>query len=142
MQCLVTRRPTAELAAEQDDTIGNEPDVDGPCGIGEDVRSGRTKAHTVGAADREMRREGPRLELQADVSRAQAECVRERRQAVAAFALRNRQYAAYQRKWLRRFPSLIRVNGNRPAEEVADEILEMARTRQRLPADRAAGSDA
>ena len=58
-------------------------------------------------------------------------------QAIEAIALQTRRYAAYQRKWMRRVPALIRVNANRPAEEVADEIVEVARTGKRLPAPRA-----
>jgi tRNA dimethylallyltransferase len=43
--------------------------------------------------------------------------------------VRTRQYAAYQRKWMRRIPGLTPVDATRPVGEVADEILEMARTR-------------
>jgi tRNA dimethylallyltransferase len=57
-----------------------------------------------------------------------------RDEAEAALVRRTRRYAAYQRKWMRRVPGLVSVDGDRPAGEVADEILEMARTRQRLPA--------
>ena len=49
-------------------------------------------------------------------------------QAIEAIALSTRRYAAYQRKWMRRIPALIKVNANRSAEEVADEIVEVART--------------
>ena len=52
-------------------------------------------------------------------------------------ALRTRQYAAYQRKWLRRIPGVVSVRADRPPDAVADEILEVARARQRLPARRA-----
>ena len=55
-------------------------------------------------------------------------------EAEAALVRRTRRYAAYQRKWMRRVPGLVSVDADRPAGEVADEILEMARTRQRLPA--------
>ena len=55
-------------------------------------------------------------------------------EAIAALIRRTRRYAAYQRKWMRRIPGLVTVPADRPAGEVADEILEMARTRQRLPA--------
>jgi tRNA dimethylallyltransferase len=44
--------------------------------------------------------------------------------------VRTRQYAAYQRKWMRRIPRLVGVDARRPADEVASEILEMARARQ------------
>ena len=56
--------------------------------------------------------------------------------ALAEFALRNRQFAAYQRKWMRRIPGLVTVRGDRDADEVADEILALARARERLPAGR------
>ncbi|HXV34598.1 MAG TPA: tRNA (adenosine(37)-N6)-dimethylallyltransferase MiaA [Gaiellaceae bacterium] len=58
-------------------------------------------------------------------------------EAVEAVALRTRQYAAYQRKWLRRIPGVVSVRADRPPDAVADEILEVARARQRLPARRA-----
>jgi len=53
--------------------------------------------------------------------------------ARAKLVLRTRRYAAYQRKWMRRIPSIVMIDGgsasSRPAAEVADEILEVARTR-------------
>ena len=58
-------------------------------------------------------------------------------EAVQAIALRTRRYAAYQRKWMRRIPGIVLVDADRPAEQIADEILEVARARQRLPAGRA-----
>ena len=57
-----------------------------------------------------------------------------RAEALEALIRRTRRYAAYQRKWMRRIPGLVSVPADRPAGEVADEILEMARARQRLPA--------
>jgi len=36
---------------------------------------------------------------------------------------RTRRYAAYQRKWMRRIGSLVMINGDRPPEEVAGDIL-------------------
>jgi tRNA dimethylallyltransferase len=57
-------------------------------------------------------------------------------EALAALVLRTRRYAAYQRKWMRRIPGLVSVNANRPAHEVADEIVQVASARQRLPARR------
>ena len=55
-------------------------------------------------------------------------------QAIEAITLRTRRYATYQRKWMRRVPALIRVSANRSVEEVADEIVEVARTGKRLSA--------
>ena len=60
-----------------------------------------------------------------------------RDEALAAIVVRTRRYAAYQRKWMRRIPGLVMVNADRPADEVADEIQQMARAREQLPARRA-----
>ncbi len=57
-------------------------------------------------------------------------------EAAEALNLRTRRYAAYQRKWMRRIPGLVSVAADRPPGEVADEILEMVRARQHLPARR------
>jgi tRNA dimethylallyltransferase len=57
--------------------------------------------------------------------------------AFAALVLRTRRYAAYQRKWMRRISGLVSVNADRPPDEVADEIVEVASAGQRLPAGRA-----
>ena len=58
-------------------------------------------------------------------------------EAIVAVAQRTRQYAAYQRKWLRRVPGAVSVAADRPPNAIADAILEVARARQRLPARRA-----
>ena len=55
-------------------------------------------------------------------------------EARAAIVVRTRRYAAYQRKWMRRIPGLVMVNADRPADEVADEIQQMARAREQLRA--------
>jgi tRNA dimethylallyltransferase len=60
-----------------------------------------------------------------------------REEATAAIISRTRQYAAYQRKWMRRIPGIVSLAADRPPGDVADEILEVARARQRLPARRA-----
>jgi tRNA dimethylallyltransferase len=57
-----------------------------------------------------------------------------RDEAFAELVTRTRRYAAYQRKWMRRIPGLVSLPADRPPGEVADEILEVARTRQRLSA--------
>src|SRR5213076_1636479 len=64
------------------------------------------------------------------------------REAAEALSLRTRRYAAYQRKWMRRIPGLVSVAADRPPGEVADEILEMVRARQRLSARRGRAGDA
>jgi tRNA dimethylallyltransferase len=65
-----------------------------------------------------------------------------REQAIETYNRRVRRYAAYQRKWMRRIPGIVIIDANRPANEVADELLEMARARQRLPGDAAVRADA
>ncbi len=60
-----------------------------------------------------------------------------REQAIAELVLRTRRYAAYQRKWMRRIPGIVTVRADRPAGHVADEILQVARARKRLPPRRA-----
>ena len=49
-----------------------------------------------------------------------------RNEAVAAIALRTRRYAAYQRKWMRRIPSVQTVSADRSAAETAAEVLARA----------------
>jgi tRNA dimethylallyltransferase len=50
----------------------------------------------------------------------------EAREAIIA---RTRRYAAYQRKWMRRIPGIVLVDAERPAEEVAGAVLDLARAR-------------
>jgi tRNA dimethylallyltransferase len=65
-----------------------------------------------------------------------------RDQAVDLLVTKTRQYAAYQRKWMRRIPGLVSVDADRPPGDVADEILEVVRARKRLPARRGRAADA
>ena len=58
-------------------------------------------------------------------------------EAIEHVVQQTRRYAAYQRKWMRRIPGLVSLPAGRPPAEIADEIVEMARARQRLPARRA-----
>ena len=60
-----------------------------------------------------------------------------REEAEAALVTRTRQLAAYQRKWMRRIPGLVSVRADRSPDEVADDILALARGGQRIPAGRA-----
>jgi tRNA dimethylallyltransferase len=48
-----------------------------------------------------------------------------RRQIIA----RTRRYAAYQRKWMRRIPDIKMIDADRPAEQVAHAVLDLARAR-------------
>jgi tRNA dimethylallyltransferase len=57
--------------------------------------------------------------------------------ALEALVRRSRRLASYQRKWMRRIPGLVSLPANRPPGEIADELLQVARARQRLLAGRA-----
>jgi tRNA dimethylallyltransferase len=50
-------------------------------------------------------------------------------EARARIVVRTRRYAAYQRKWMRRIPGIVMIDADRPPDEVADAILEVARAR-------------
>jgi tRNA dimethylallyltransferase len=50
-----------------------------------------------------------------------------------ALVARTRRYARYQRKWMRRVPGIVIVDGDRPVGEIANDIVSLARTRERLP---------
>lgn len=49
--------------------------------------------------------------------------------AQRAIVERTVRYAAYQRKWMRRIPGVVLVDADRPPEEVAGDVLELARAR-------------
>ena len=57
-----------------------------------------------------------------------------REEAIEAITIRSRRYAVYQLRWMRRIPGVVSLPAQRPPGELADAILEMARSRQRLPA--------
>jgi len=50
-------------------------------------------------------------------------------EAFERIVVRTRQYAAYQRKWMRRIPAIVMIDADRPSTEVADAILDVARAR-------------
>ena len=54
-------------------------------------------------------------------------------EAIDRIARATRRLARYQRKWLRRLPGVIRLDGARPPEEIADEIVALERAGERLP---------
>jgi tRNA dimethylallyltransferase len=54
-------------------------------------------------------------------------------EAVASVAQATRRLARYQRKWLRRMPGVTTLDGRRPAEELADEIVALGRAGEHLP---------
>lgn len=55
-----------------------------------------------------------------------------RGEAIEAIIVRTRRYAAYQRKWMRRVPGLVMVDADRPPGDIADDIVALAGTRERL----------
>ena len=56
-----------------------------------------------------------------------------REEAIDTLVARTRRYAAYQRKWMRRVPGLVMVDADRPPGEIADDIVALAGSRERLP---------
>lgn len=52
--------------------------------------------------------------------------------AIGVVNAQTRRYAAYQRKWMRRLEGLVMVAADRPTEEVAAEIVALARAREPL----------
>jgi tRNA dimethylallyltransferase len=54
-------------------------------------------------------------------------------EAVESVSQATRRLARYQRKWLRRMPDVVTLDGSRPIEEIADAIVALGRAGQRLP---------
>jgi tRNA A37 N6-isopentenylltransferase MiaA len=54
-------------------------------------------------------------------------------EAVERVVQSTRRLARYQRKWLRRLSAAVTLDGARPAEEIADEIVALERAGERLP---------
>jgi tRNA dimethylallyltransferase len=52
--------------------------------------------------------------------------------AVEAVTVATRRLARYQRKWLRRLPGVVTLDANRPAEEIAADIVSLGRTGEHL----------
>jgi tRNA dimethylallyltransferase len=99
----------------------------------------RTRAMFERGVEEEVRRAlaGPISSTARTIHGLQAIAELPRAEALEALIVQTRRYAAYQRKWMRRIAGLVSVRGDRPPGETADEILEVARARQRLPARRA-----
>ncbi len=56
-----------------------------------------------------------------------------RAEAVDAVVTATRRLSRYQRKWIRRLPGVITLDGRQSPEELADEIVALAGARERLP---------
>ena len=50
-----------------------------------------------------------------------------REDAIEALTARTRRYAAYQRKWMRRIPDLVPIDGTRAPDEIAEDVISLAR---------------
>ena len=107
-----TRRPAAILGLQVDAAV-----------LEQRIRARTVEMFTRGVVDE------VRSALIAGVSRTAAktlgleEIARLGPDAVGPIVARTRRYAAYQRKWMRRIPGVVLVDGNRPPDVVAEEIL-------------------
>jgi len=98
----------------------------------------RTRAMASAGAAEEARRAwaGPLSETARKVLGLEQFATLPEGEAVAAVAQATRKLARYQRKWLRRMPRVVTLDGTRPPEEIADEIVALGRAGQRLPRHR------
>ena len=107
-----TRRPTAVLGLQVDAAV-----------LEQRIRARTVEMFTRGVVDE------VRSALRAGVSPTAAktlgldEIARLGPDALEPIVARTRRYAAYQRKWMRRIPGVVLVDGNRPPDVVAEEIL-------------------
>jgi tRNA dimethylallyltransferase len=103
--------------------------------VAEDVLARRIEARAREMFDRGVVEEAQRA-LAGPVSRTAEKALglRElaelpREDAFERIVARTRQYAAYQRKWMRRMAGIVMIEADRPSDEVASAILEVARAR-------------
>jgi len=85
----------------------------------------RTQAMFEGGVEEEVRRAlaGPISPTARTIHGLDEVAELPREKAIEALITSTRRYAAYQRKWMRRIPGLVPVDGNRPPAEVAQEIV-------------------
>jgi tRNA dimethylallyltransferase len=85
----------------------------------------RTQAMFEGGVEEEVRRAlaGPISPTARTIHGLDEVAELPREEAIEALITSTRRYAAYQRKWMRRIPGLVPVDGNRPPAEVAQEIV-------------------
>jgi tRNA dimethylallyltransferase len=84
----------------------------------------RTRAMFERGAEEEARRalSGPLSETARYVMGLREAAELPREEAIAALEQRTRKYAAYQRKWMRRIPGLVTLDGTRSPDEIAGQI--------------------
>ncbi len=119
-----TRHPTVDRRARRAEGDPRAPDRGANA---RDVR-GRRRG---GGATRARRAGSRRPRARRSASTRSRTLPRE--EAIDAIVVRTRRYAAYQRKWMRRVPGLVMVDADRPPGEIADDIVALARPRERLP---------
>ena len=94
-----------------------------------------TLAARIAARAREMFEQGVEAEVRAagevvpQVLGLEAVRTLPRDEAIAELEQATLRFASYQRKWMRRIPGIVMIDAERPSEEVADAILEVARAR-------------
>jgi tRNA dimethylallyltransferase len=98
----------------------------------------RTRAMFDAGVQEEVRRalEGPMSTTARQALGLEEVATLPREEAIAAILVRTRRYAAYQRKWMRRIPGIAMVGADRPPGEIADDVVALARTRERVPRPR------
>ena len=98
----------------------------------------RTRAMFAAGVQEEVRRalEGPISITARQALGLEEVATLPREEAIAAIVVRTRGYAAYQRKWMRRIPGIAMVDADRPPGEIADDVVALARTRERVPRPR------
>jgi tRNA dimethylallyltransferase len=132
----------ASLAPERDRLWTEEPRretlivaLDLPLDVLDDRIEERTRAMAAAGAAAEASRawSGDLSETARKVLGLEQFATLPEQRAVADVTLATRRLARYQRKWLRRMPGVVTLPANRPAEEVADEIVALAGAGERLP---------
>ena len=132
----------SSLAPARDDLWGGEfrrptllVAVDLPLEVLDRRIEARTAALAANGAAAEARRAwaGPLSATAAKVLGLEAFATLPEDDAIAAVAAATKRLARYQRKWLRRLPGVVTLDGDRPAEEIADEIVALERAGERLP---------
>jgi tRNA dimethylallyltransferase len=103
--------------------------------VAEDVLAQRIEARAREMFDRGVVEEAQRA-LAGPVSRTAEQALGLRElaelpgeEAFERIVARTRQYAAYQRKWMRRIAGIVMIEADRPFDQVASAILEVARAR-------------
>jgi len=128
----------ASLAAEQDrlwSAAMRRPTLVVCLDLPSDVLGRRIEARTAEMFERGVAAEVERA-LDGAISRTAEKALGLRElvelsaeEAHEAIVRRTLRYAAYQRKWMRRIPDAVSVDADRPPEEIADGILDLARAR-------------